>query len=279
MQQNASTPQLESQRHGMDAFGVAAPGKSSSLLRAKAIVLARLLGLAVYAVAVFWSCIQREPRWWSLLPFLLPLFYWTGAALARRSGRPHLFWPIQGALAAVLAILLVWLAQHQSVWLASPQRVRLFYFVQEGIMFALIVAVFVRSLLPGRTPLCSAMAMLSHPVMTPAVWRYTRNVTLAWALWIAGLWLVSALLFVAAKVEAWAFFSAVMVPVLTAAFFLLEVAAGRRIFLPRQDRSSLVATLASVRRVNWAAFFLLLIKGGNPGLGALQDGARSAGAK
>ena len=140
-------------------------------------------------------------------------------------------------------------------------------------MLGLVLTVFVRSLLPGHMPLCSALAVLSHPVMTPAVWRYTRGVTLAWALWIAGLWLVSALLFVADWAAAWAFFSTVMVPVLTAVFFVAEVAVGRRIFLPRQDRSSLFATLASVRRVNWQAFFVQVIRGG------LHNAARSAGAK
>ena len=301
----------------------------------------------VYVAVIFWCCIQREPRWWTLLPFVLPLGYWLGMALVQRLSHPRWYWPVRVTLLLLLVALAVglmqlqnvllvspqrvrlfyflqeavmlwlmvavfarsllpgktplcsavavlshpvmtpavwrytrgvtlawalWIAglllvalavglmQLQNVLLVSPQRVRLFYFLQEAVMLWLMVAVFARSLLPGKTPLCSAVAVLSHPVMTPAVWRYTRGVTLAWALWIAGLWLVSALLFVAASAQTWAFFSLGVAPVLMAVFFLAEVLLGRRLFLPKSDRSSLWATLATVRKVNWTAFFMQLFQ-------------------
>ncbi len=214
----------------------------------------------VYVAVIFWCCIQREPRWWTLLPFVLPLGYWLGMALVQRLSHPRWYWPVRVTLLLLLVALAVGLMQLQNVLLVSPQRVRLFYFLQEAVMLWLMVAVFARSLLPGKTPLCSAVAVLSHPVMTPAVWRYTRGVTLAWALWIAGLWLVSALLFVAASAQTWAFFSLGVAPVLMAVFFLAEVLLGRRLFLPKSDRSSLWATLATVRKVNWTAFFMQLFQ-------------------
>ena len=136
----------------------------------------------VYVAVIFWCCIQREPRWWTLLPFVLPLGYWLGMALVQRLSHPRWYWPVRVTLLLLLVALAVGLMQLQNVLLVSPQRVRLFYFLQEAVMLWLMVAVFARSLLPGKTPLCSAVAVLSHPVMTPAVWRYTRGVTLAWAL-------------------------------------------------------------------------------------------------
>ena len=223
-------------------------------------VVARGAGWMVYVAVIFWCCIQREPRWWTLLPFVLPLGYWLGMALVQRLSHPRWYWPVRVTLLLLLVALAVGLMQLQNVLLVSPQRVRLFYFLQEAVMLWLMVAVFARSLLPGKTPLCSAVAVLSHPVMTPAVWRYTRGVTLAWALWIAGLWLVSALLFVAASAQTWAFFSLGVAPVLMAVFFLAEVLLGRRLFLPKSDRSSLWATLATVRKVNWTAFFMQLFQ-------------------
>ena len=232
-----------------------------------------------YVAVVFWSCIQREPRWWSLLPFVLPLGYWLGMALVQRVAHSRWYGPVRVVLWLLLVALVVGLMQLQEVLMVSPQRVRLFYFLQEAVMLWLLVAVFARSLLPGKTPLCSAVAVLSHPVMTPAVWRYTRGVTLAWALWIAGLWLVSALLFVAASAQTWAFFSLGAAPVLMAAFFLVEVLLGRRLFLPKADRSSLWATLATVRKVNWTVFFIQLFQ--EQGVPAQQrhETASSAGLK
>lgn len=223
--------------------------------------LARGLGWLAYVAAVFICCIQREPRWWTLLPFVLPLGYWLGAYLAQRLGRPRWQWLMQAGLLLGAVAGLLGLMQTPSGAALSPQRIRLFYFLQEAAMLWLLVAVFARSLLPGKTPLCSAVAVLSHPVMTPAVWRYTRAVTLAWALWIAGLWLVSAGLFMAASAQTWAFFSMGMLPVLIAVFFLIEVLLGRRVFLPKADRSSLWATLATLRKVNWTAFFMQLFQG------------------
>lgn len=232
-----------------------------------------------YVAVVFWSCIQREPRWWSLLPFVLPLGYWLGTALIQRMSHSRWDGPVRVVLLLLLVALVVGLIQLQEVLMVSPQRVRLFYFLQEAVMLWLLVAVFARSLLPGKTPLCSAVAVLSHPVMTPAVWRYTRGVTLAWALWIAGLWLVSALLFVAASAQTWAFFSLGVAPVLMAVFFLAEVLLGRRLFLPKSDRSSLWATLATVRKVNWTAFFMQLFQEqGVPGQ-QRHETASSAGLK
>lgn len=223
--------------------------------------LARGLGWLAYVAAVFFCCIQREPRWWTLLPFVLPLCYWLGAYLAQRMGGAHWQWLWQAGLLLGLVAVLLALVQTPAGTALSPQRIRWFYFLQEAVMLWLLVAVFARSLLPGKTPLCSAVAVLSHPVMTPAVWRYTRGVTLAWALWIAGLWLVSASLFVVASAQAWAFFSMGVLPVLIAAFFVAEVLLGRRVFLPKADRSSLWATLATVRKVNWTAFFMQLFQG------------------
>lgn len=214
----------------------------------------------MYVVAVFICCIQREPQWWTLLPFALPLGYWLGAYLAQRLGCPRRQWLVQAGLLLGLVAGLLALVQTQSGATLSPQRIRLFYFLQEAVMLWLLVAVFARSLLPGKMPLCSAVAVLSHPVMTPAVWRYTRGVTLAWALWIAGLWLVSAGLFVAAPAPTWAFFSVGVLPVLMTVFFAAEVLLGRRLFLPKADRSSLWATLATVRKVNWTAFFMQLFQ-------------------
>ena len=238
--------------------GAVAPCASSWL------AVLHALGFLGYAGIVFWCCIQPEPRAWSLLPFLLPLVFWLGSYVCGllRGGRKA-FWLIQAALFGALALVLLVLARNQTMLITSPQHIRLFYFVQEAVMLWLVVAVFARSLLPGKVPLCSALAVLVHPVMTPAVWRYTRKVTGAWALWIAALWLVSLALFIMASASVWALFSTVILPLLTTSFFLLEVF-SRRFFLPPADRTSLLATLSTVRKVNWSAFFAQLVQSQGP---------------
>lgn len=222
------------------------------------------LGFMGYAGVVFWCCIQPEPQAWSLLPFLLPLVYWLGSYVSGLlHGGRKAFWLIQAALFGALALALFFWARNQTLLISNPQHIRLFYFLQEAVILWLVIAVFARSLLPGKIPLCSALAVLVHPVMTPEVWRYTRTVTGAWALWIAALWLVSLALFVMASASVWALFSTVILPLLTTSFFLLEVF-SRRFFLPPADRISLLATVRTVRTVNWHAFFVQLVQSQAP---------------
>ena len=95
----------------------------------------------VYVAVIFWCCIQREPRWWTLLPFVLPLGYWLGMALVQRLSHPRWYWPVRVTLLLLLVALAVGLMQLQNVLLVSPQRVRLFYFLQEAVMLWLMVAV------------------------------------------------------------------------------------------------------------------------------------------
>lgn len=214
-------------------------------------LLGSLLALA-YVALVYACCVQQAPGWWTLLPLLAPLAWWSGARLSR---------PLRGRAAAfALPVLLVLAATAMLAWLeAHPQQaplhalqVRGLYFLQETVILWLFCAVFVRSLLPGRTPLCTALATPVHREMTPRVIWYTRWVTVAWAGWLGLLWLASLVLFLWAEPATWAFFSSVLSPILMLALFGME-ALARFWVLPAQDRPSLAATWQSARTVDWAA--------------------------
>lgn len=136
----------------------------------------------------FWCCIQPEPQAWSLLS-LLPLVYWLGSYVSGLlHGGRKAFWLIQAALSAVVGPCLVFGRATRRCSSATPNTFRLFCLLQEAVILWLVIVVFARPA-ARKIPLCSALAVLVHPVMTPEVWRYTRTVTGAWALWIAALWL------------------------------------------------------------------------------------------
>lgn len=216
---------------------------------------AMLKGLAVlaYAALVFWACVQREPRWWSLLPMLAPLVVWAGMVLGARLGGRRWQAVLSGGLLLALTGLLAWLVPAGHDELVQPQQVRLYYFLQETLLLGLVFWAFAHTLRAGRTPLCTVMAAMVHPVLSPAQLRYTRAITWMWAIMIALVWLVSAGLFVFATPAVWAFFSSVLSPVLMGVLFVLEVLA-RRWLLPPMDQSGLMATLRAMRSVDWRAF-------------------------
>ena len=216
---------------------------------------AMLKGLAVLASAalVFWACVQPEPRWWTLLPMLAPLALWAGAVLgARMAGRAGAILLAVGML-AVLAGGLAWLVPAGHDGLVQPQQVRFYYFLQETLLLGLVFWAFAHTLRAGQTPLCTTMAGVVHPVLTPVLLRYTRGVTWLWAGAIALIWLVSAVLFVFATPAVWAFFSSVLSPLLMVALFVLEVLA-RRWLLPPDEQTGLAQTLRAMRTVDWRSF-------------------------
>ncbi len=125
-------------------------------------------------------------------------------------------------------------------------RFELLYLAQHVGVHALLAGVFARSLLPGNTPLCTQLATWVHDDVTePPLWRYTRGVTVAWALYFTAVCIVSLALFRWGSFAVWTWFSTVGTLVGTALMFVLENFA-RRFFLPAKDRIGLLRTIAVV---------------------------------
>ncbi|MBS0469249.1 MAG: hypothetical protein JSR14_18855 [Proteobacteria bacterium] len=140
-------------------------------------------------------------------------------------------WPLRasGALLLAAAVLLAftwaWLRGHLP-WL--------YYLQHLGAHLALAVF-FARSLAPGREPVVTAMArMLAVGPVSARVERYTRGVTLAWALFLAGNALVSTLLFAWAPAEVWSVHANLLTGPLIALFFGLEMLLRRRMLAPEE---------------------------------------------
>lgn len=136
---------------------------------------------------------------------------------------------LTGACALVLVLAWSWLGTHIT-WL---------YYLQHLGAHLALAAWFARSLGEGREPVCSAMArMIFASPLSARKRRYTRGVTLAWALFLAGNALVSTLLFAFAPVEVWSVHANLLTGPLLAAFFGLEMLV-RRWVLPPEERPSI----------------------------------------
>jgi uncharacterized membrane protein len=172
---------------------------------------------------------------WAVLLAAAPMTA-AGFGFAREDWRGALL--LAFGLAAVAFLVWTWPRLHNPVsWL---------YFAQHVSINAVLGLLFGRTLLPGRQPLVSTFASLVHPVMTPALTRYTRRVTLAWTLFFAVSALVSIVLFVLAPVAVWSVFANLLALPLVLAMFVIENEVRKRV-LPPQDRVGLRATVRAVR--------------------------------
>ncbi|WP_313315034.1 hypothetical protein [Pulveribacter sp.] len=151
-----------------------------------------------------------------LLAFQMP---WPGLAASL----------VAGVSGLVLAVAWPWLRGHVT-WL---------YYLQHLGAHLALAAWFARSLGAGREPVVSAMArMIATGPLSARTRRYTRNVTLAWALFLAGNALVSTLLFAWAPAEVWSVHANLLTGPLLGVFFLLEMLVRQRV-LPPEDRPSI----------------------------------------
>jgi len=109
-------------------------------------------------------------------------------------------------------------------------------------MYGLLAFGFGGSLRSGGTALCTRLADKLHGPLTPAEVRYTRQVTMAWALFFGVLMLATLLLYVSAPLTLWSMFVNFGTLPLIGAMFAGEYAVRRRV-LPHTDRRGIMATV------------------------------------
>ena len=146
-------------------------------------------------------------------------------------------------LAGLLAIAYAVFAHYVSV--VTDLGAWFGFILNVGINTALAL-VFGRSLTGGRKPLVTKVAAMVHEEMSPALNRYTRQVTAAWTLFFIGSASVSAGLFFFAPIEAWSVFANILSLPLIGTMFLVENEVRKRT-LPKRDQVGLVGTVRAVR--------------------------------
>jgi uncharacterized membrane protein len=147
-------------------------------------------------------------------------------------------------------ILPLWALGCALLWLLRAPLGRHFewgaYFEHLAINLGMAY-VFGRTLAAGRRPLCSQFAAVVHGTLTPAIARYTRQITVAWTVFFLMIAGVSTLLFAVSSLVVWSTFANYMTLPLVAAMFIGEHA-WRRVALPDTQRSSLLAAARAYRQ-------------------------------
>ena len=204
-------------------------------------LIATVVGVAAYALAVFWS--SRHPSGWTLALAAFP-FVWFAAVYSKGTLRTDLSLPSRLVRLAPLLLILLILG---FAWAPLLSNVRLLYLAQHVGVHGALCWLFARTLAPGQVPLCTEFASWVHEDMnSPRLQWYTRQVTKAWVAFFGGMVVASIGLFVYASPATWTAFSAVIGPILTGMVFLVENLL-RSHFLPPHDRIGLVGTWRAVR--------------------------------
>ncbi|RRQ24015.1 hypothetical protein D5687_04585 [Guyparkeria sp. SCN-R1] len=126
-------------------------------------------------------------------------------------------------------------------------RVSLLYLLQHLAVHIALAAFFLASLKPGRVPACTRFAEQVHDAMTPALNRYTRQVTWAWGLFFVINGAFSVALMALAGPAIWADYAVYATFPLVALMFVLEYLVRLGV-LPREDLSSPWSAVIAYRR-------------------------------
>ncbi|HWR78462.1 MAG TPA: hypothetical protein VN283_14775 [Thiobacillus sp.] len=113
------------------------------------------------------------------------------------------------------------------------------YFLQHAGTYAMLAAVFGVTLARGRQALCTRFAEMVHGSLAADEIRYSRQVTLAWTLFLLAISLISSALFFFAGIEVWSVFANFLSFPLILLMFVVEY--GVRLHkLPHQKKHSIM---------------------------------------
>ena len=165
------------------------------------------LALAYVGVS-YWLMTSAPDSPWNAVALLAPMLVLIGffAWRARR----------RGAAALALAVL-AGLAMNAVLGRSVAQRS--LFLGQHVVIHLFLAALFGVTLRRGAQALISAVALRVHGQLTPAMARYSRNVTWAWTLYFTAMAVLSIALFTWASFEAWALFANWLTPLAVAAMF------------------------------------------------------------
>jgi uncharacterized membrane protein len=172
-------------------------------------LLAPLALVAGYCLGVQWLLLHAPRHLFTVVFVLGPGL--LGAAAARWSTGRRM-WAVLVPAAAASA-LGGWSIRH------GIPDVSMFSLAEYVIVYGALAWLFWRSL--RGTPLITQLARSVHR-LTPEMERYTAKITRAWALYFAGMGLLSPLLFALLPFSWWALYTNIFSPLALAAFFAGE---------------------------------------------------------
>ena len=160
----------------------------------------------------------------SLAPSLAILIWLTWRSPMRR---------VMLLLCAVVGVLL-W-----GVWGVLERNFSWVYFLQHAGAYVMLATAFGVTLARGRQPLCTRFAEAVHGSLTPEEVRYSRQVTLAWMLFLLAISLISSVLFFFVSIEVWSVFANFLSFPLILLMFVVEYLIRLR-KLPHQKKHSIM---------------------------------------
>ena len=166
----------------------------------------------------------------ALAPILM-----AASSIAWRSPRRILMLSL--IVIACIALFVAWgtIEHHYS---------RIFWMEHAGMQLMLCL-VFARTLGPGRESMCTYFARMVHGSMTPALERYTRQVTTAWVGFFGMMATTSTVLFFAAPLSVWSVFANFLTAPLICLMFIVEYAVRRQMDLDMEHAHILAAVKAA----------------------------------
>lgn len=128
-----------------------------------------------------------------------------------------------------LAVMAVMSAVTIALWTTLLLRLDWIYLIQHVACNSMLCWFFAQTLFGERTPIITTLARTIHPDMPQDVVRYTRTVTLAWAIFFALQVLVSLLIFYFASIETWSLFANILNWPMVILMFVVEYICRKRV--------------------------------------------------
>ena len=190
-----------------------------------------------YALLSHWLMLRAADSPWAVAVLLGPLVLTLGGvALARR----------QWGIVALTLLVLVGLAVL--VQRGGVSDLNRLYVLQHAGMHLALGAAFASSLRVGARPMITAIASRVHlDGLTPAMQVYTRQVTVAWSLYFAGMASVSLALYLGAPWAWWSGFANIGTPLALLAMMVGEHALRYRLH-PEFERVSISTAVRAYRQ-------------------------------
>ncbi len=215
------------------------PGLTAQLLRGARWAAIAAAGIA-YSVAAHLAAADPSPGRLDAAVAIAPLLLLALVLAWRSPQRPWMLLLCATASAALYAAS-TWLVQHFN-WV---------FLLQHAGMQILLGLAFGRTLRAGQLPMVSRFAALIHGPLSPALARYTRQVTWAWTLYFASMGALSLLLFWLAPVAVWSAFANLLNLPLVLLMFAAEYVA-RLCLLEPSDRAGPLQAFRAYRQASGA---------------------------
>ncbi len=192
-----------------------------------------LLAGVSYACVSHWMMVFHPAEPWAVVVLLGPLWLTALGLLGSRFGG----WGLATAAVAGVAVFAL-------VWSGGAGDVDRLYVLQHVGINALLCGWFGATLRPGRLSLIGQFAERVHP-LSPAMHRYTAQVTRVWAWYFALVAAGSVAIYLWLPFSAWSLFANLLTPLGIGTLFIGEYLLRYRLH-PEFERTPMIVALRAV---------------------------------